>query len=215
MFEGVNPNAITAAGVALVALSGISSTAGLGPGAVGIGGAILAGVIKNKKNVLLLVSDEECFKIVLKLHENFELISRKDKFKTLKNLLSKAVTYLHATCMYQLLTEALTRGNRKGHPFLSFCLRQDNVVSQFLNISKCSCPGREVMNSMNRCGEGCCRMNNRCCQLVPRRGIFLRLSLYFWCHCFFIRYDGLSKKPQGMQSMYFLKRLILTDRMKI
>ena len=113
MFEGVNPNAITAAGVALVALSGISSTAGLGPGAVGIGGAILAGVIKNKKNVLLLVSDEECFKIVLKLHENFELISRKDKFKTLKNLLSKAVTYLHATCMYQLFTEALVRGNRK------------------------------------------------------------------------------------------------------
>lgn len=74
MFEGVNPNAITAAGVALVALSGIASTAGLGPGAVGIGGAILAGVIKNK-NGLLLVPDEECFKIVLKLHENFELIS--------------------------------------------------------------------------------------------------------------------------------------------
>ena len=41
--KGVNPNAITAAGVALVALSGISSTAGLGPGAVGIGGAVLAG----------------------------------------------------------------------------------------------------------------------------------------------------------------------------
>ena len=41
--KGVNPNAITAAGVALVAVSGISSTAGLGPGAVGIGGAILAG----------------------------------------------------------------------------------------------------------------------------------------------------------------------------
>lgn len=73
--KGVNPNAITAAGVALVALSGISSTAGLGPGALGIGGAILA--------------------------------------------------------------------------------------------------GREVMNSMNRCGEGCCRMNNRCCQLVPRRGMLV------------------------------------------
>ena len=41
--KGVNPNSITAAGVALVALSGISSTAGLGPGAIGIGGAILAG----------------------------------------------------------------------------------------------------------------------------------------------------------------------------
>ena len=41
--KGVNPNAITAAGVALVAVSGISSTAGLGPGAVGIGGAVLAG----------------------------------------------------------------------------------------------------------------------------------------------------------------------------
>merc|ERR1711983_708165 len=73
--KGVNPNAITAAGVALVALSGISSTAGLGPGAVGIGGAVLA--------------------------------------------------------------------------------------------------GREVMNSMNRCGEGCCRMNNRCCRLVPRRGMMV------------------------------------------
>ena len=46
--KGVNPNAITAAGVALVALSGISSTAGLGPGAVGIGGAVLAG--KDRKN---------------------------------------------------------------------------------------------------------------------------------------------------------------------
>ena len=42
--KGVNPNAITAAGVALVAVSGISSTAGLGPGAVGVGGAILAGI---------------------------------------------------------------------------------------------------------------------------------------------------------------------------
>ena len=42
--KGVNPNAITAAGVALAALSGISSTAGLGPGAVGIGGAVLAGI---------------------------------------------------------------------------------------------------------------------------------------------------------------------------
>ena len=41
--KGVNPNAITAAGVALVALSGVGSTAGLGPGAVGIGGAVLAG----------------------------------------------------------------------------------------------------------------------------------------------------------------------------
>lgn len=49
LFEGVNPNAITAAGVALVALSGISSTAGLGPGALGIGGAVLAGVKKTKK----------------------------------------------------------------------------------------------------------------------------------------------------------------------
>ena len=44
--KGVNPNAITAAGVALVAVSGISSTAGLGPGAVGVGGAILAGTDK-------------------------------------------------------------------------------------------------------------------------------------------------------------------------
>ena len=44
--KGVNPNAITAAGVALVAVSGISSTAGLGPGAVGIGGAVLAGTDK-------------------------------------------------------------------------------------------------------------------------------------------------------------------------
>merc|ERR1711860_341820 len=73
--KGVNPNAITAAGVALVAVSGISSTAGLGPGAVGIGGAILA--------------------------------------------------------------------------------------------------GREVMTSMNRVGEGCCRMGNRACQLVPRRGMMV------------------------------------------
>ena len=46
--KGVNPNAITAAGVALVALSGISSTAGLGPGAVGIGGAVLAGIYLNR-----------------------------------------------------------------------------------------------------------------------------------------------------------------------
>lgn len=63
LFEGVNPNAITAAGVALVALSGISSTAGLGPGALGIGGAVLAGVKKTKKNVLfrqliMLMSDK-------------------------------------------------------------------------------------------------------------------------------------------------------------
>ena len=42
--KGVNPNAVTAGGVALFALSGISSTAGLGPGAVGIGGAVLAGI---------------------------------------------------------------------------------------------------------------------------------------------------------------------------
>merc|ERR1711902_151623 len=75
--KGVNPNAITAAGVALVALSGIGSTAGLGPGAVGIGGAVLA--------------------------------------------------------------------------------------------------GREVVNSMNgvRCGEGCCRMQGRCCRLVQRRGMLI------------------------------------------
>ena len=46
--KGVNPNAITAAGVALVALSGIGSTAGLGPGAVGIGGAVLAGKHREK-----------------------------------------------------------------------------------------------------------------------------------------------------------------------
>ena len=46
--KGVNPNAITAAGVALVALSGIGSTAGLGPGAVGIGGAVLAGNLMEK-----------------------------------------------------------------------------------------------------------------------------------------------------------------------
>ena len=46
--KGVNPNAITAAGVALVALSGIGSTAGLGPGAVGIGGAVLAGILMKK-----------------------------------------------------------------------------------------------------------------------------------------------------------------------
>ena len=46
--KGVNPNAITAAGVALVALSGIGSTAGLGPGAVGIGGAVLAGKLMKK-----------------------------------------------------------------------------------------------------------------------------------------------------------------------
>ena len=42
--KGVNPNAITAAGVALVAVSAISSTAGLGPGAIGVGGAVLAGI---------------------------------------------------------------------------------------------------------------------------------------------------------------------------
>ena len=45
--KGVNPNAITAAGVALLAASGISSTAGLGAPAVGIGGAVLAGKLKN------------------------------------------------------------------------------------------------------------------------------------------------------------------------
>ena len=72
MFEGVNPNAITAAGVALVALSGIASTAGLGPGAVGIGGAILAGIIKIKKKCLT--------KNALKLFLNSTKI-----FKTLKN----------------------------------------------------------------------------------------------------------------------------------
>ena len=41
--KGVNPNAITAAGVALTALSGIASTGGLGPGAVGLLGAVGAG----------------------------------------------------------------------------------------------------------------------------------------------------------------------------
>ena len=41
--KGVNPNAITAAGVAILAATGISSTAGLAPGALGIGGAVLAG----------------------------------------------------------------------------------------------------------------------------------------------------------------------------
>ena len=44
--KGVNPNAITAAGVALTALSGIGSTAGLGPGAVGLLGAVGAGEAK-------------------------------------------------------------------------------------------------------------------------------------------------------------------------
>ena len=43
--KGVNPNAITAAGVALTALSGIGSTAGLGPGAVGLLGAVGAGEV--------------------------------------------------------------------------------------------------------------------------------------------------------------------------
>ena len=91
--KGVNPNAITAAGVALVALSGIGSTAGLGPGAVGIGGAVLAGKLTEK----------------------------------------------------------------------------------FKKFSSFFCPGREVVNSMNggRCGEGCCRMQGRCCQLVQRRGMLI------------------------------------------
>ena len=47
--KGVNPNAITAAGVALVALSGIGSTAGLGPGAVGLVGAVGAGEVTRRQ----------------------------------------------------------------------------------------------------------------------------------------------------------------------
>ena len=41
--KGVNPNDVTAAGVALTAVSGFASTGVLGPGAVGFGGAILGG----------------------------------------------------------------------------------------------------------------------------------------------------------------------------
>ena len=42
--KGVNPNDITAAGVALTAVSGFASTTVLGPGAFGFGGAILGGI---------------------------------------------------------------------------------------------------------------------------------------------------------------------------
>ena len=87
--KGVNPNAITAAGVALTALSGIGSTAGLGPGAVGLVGAVGAGEVTRRQQTVLMT---------------FSLL------------------------------------------------------------------GREVMNQMNTCPEGFCRMNGNCCRLIRRRG---------------------------------------------
>ena len=87
--KGVNPNAITAAGVALAAVSGIASTGGLGPGAVGLVGAVGAGEVMRRQQTVLMT---------------FSLL------------------------------------------------------------------GREVMNQMNTCPEGFCRMNGNCCRLIRRRG---------------------------------------------
>ena len=126
---------------------------------------------------------------------------RRRQVQNIKNLLSKTVTYmLHACISYSAPTV--------GRPWHGETLSWASVgvkIMLYLNISKsCPCPGREVMNSMNRCGEGCCRMNNRCCQLVPRleEVFFLCLCLYFWCHRYFFSYDGLSvqETPESLDT---------------